>query len=81
MALRPCDRKAGEKAPLAELRFRNVHVPEAEGGYSYHALHHGKKIEFDAAAHRDHERAHYINQTRRPFVLIWASLLKEPEVC
>ena len=79
MAMRPCDRKAGEKAPLAEMRFRNVHAPEAEGGYSYHALHHGKKIEYDAAAHKDHDRAHYINQTKRPFMLIWASVLKEPE--
>ena len=74
LAMRPCDRKAGPNAPLAQLRFGGFNQPEEKAGYSYHVLHHGKKVEFDAYLHKMFERGHYTTQTKRPYMLIWASL-------
>ena len=80
LAMRPCDRRAGPKAPLSELRFGTFNRPESQTGYSYHVLHHGKKVEFNAQTHRAIERGHYTTETKRPYMLIWASL-EDPEFC
>jgi len=74
LAMRPCDRRAGPSAPLSELRFGTFNHPEAHTGYSYHVLHHGKKVEFNPQTHRALERGHYTTSTKRPYMLVWASL-------